>query len=107
MNAKIKSKKALRCSQCKFKTMSGYYLNRHLKVFHEKKEAMARKASLVTKTNVKHQVKNGVKATNRTTFPCPHCDILALRKSSLQLHIEAVHYNERQFSCDQCNLKTA
>jgi len=107
MNAKIKSKRALRCSQCKFKTMSGYYLNRHVRVFHEKKEAMARKASSVTKTNVKHHVKNEVKVTNRTTFPCPYCDIKALRKSALELHIKAVHYNVRQFSCNLCDFQTA
>ena len=103
MNARMKASNKLKCPQCKFKTMSGYYLKRHIRVFHEEKNDVAKMGSVKIPI-LKRQMRS---ANKGTTFSCPRCDLKAARKSSLLLHMKAVHQNEKEFFCNQCDFKTA
>ena len=96
--------KSIQCTKCNFSTTRTEYLNRHIRLMHNKEQRF-KCQDCKFKSNRSDRFKNHVKAVHEKVRhrKCPHCDHETFDTCSLKNHIKAKHLKIRDYQCEICD----
>ena len=98
-----KHKMHLACDNCPFRTGHKRTLRKHMKRTHPSGNVTLDQTANSTEENSEEMKSN----RPALTFKCPQCPITTTHKSSIKVHIKAVHDKIKDFTCELCNFATS